>query len=110
MPILYHYTDEAGLNAILTSGFLNPSLASTSRNDVRYGDGQYLTDIEPDTMTAAQLSRDLIGHPFAGRRFTHYLAIEVAELQVVEGRACVFVIRNDQPLEISSRLVRSGAS
>lgn len=110
MPVLYHYTDPAGLRGILASGKLHPSTAATSPRDVRYGDGQYLTDIEPGTMTAAQLSRVLIGHPFQGRRFTHYVAIEVAGLTVIQGRPGVFVIPNDHPLDLTGRVVRSGAN
>jgi Domain of unknown function (DUF6881)/HYD1 signature containing ADP-ribosyltransferase len=64
MPVLFHYTDAAGLDAILLTAQLLPSTGTRSPNDVRYGDGQYLTDIEPGTMTGAQLSRRLLGHPW----------------------------------------------
>src|SRR5450830_747078 len=36
---LYHYTNEAGLNGILDSGQLNPSLKALNPNDVRYDNG-----------------------------------------------------------------------
>jgi hypothetical protein len=42
---LFHYTNESGVNGILDSGVLNPSLKSVNPTDVRYGNGQYLTDI-----------------------------------------------------------------
>src|SRR5437588_12537108 len=98
MPVLFHYTDEAGLQGILSSGQLLPSTMASSPSDVRYGEGQYLTDIEPGTMTSAQLSRRLIGHPFRARRFTHFLAVEITGLTAVEGRPGVFVIPNTGPL------------
>ena len=110
MPVLFHYTDRAGLQGILSSGQLRPSTAATSARDVRYGDGQYLTDIEPGTMSGAQVSRVLIGHPFQGRRFTHYVAIDATGLNVIPGRPGVFVIPNNQPLDITGRVVRSGAN
>lgn len=110
MQLLYHYTDHAGLDGILQSGVLWPSTAASSPRDIRYGDGQYMTDIRPGTMTLAQLSRALIGHPFHGKRFAHYAAIDVTGLNVIQGRPGVFVVPNQQPLDIRGRLVRSGVN
>ena len=110
MPVLYHYTDAAGLQGIIGSGVLRASTAASGASDVRYGDGQYLTDIAPGTMTAAQLSRALIGHPFAGQRFSHYVALDVTGLNVTQGRAGVYVVPNSQALDIRGRLVSSGAN
>jgi hypothetical protein len=110
VAILYHYTNETGLSGILQSGVIWASRAATRPRDVRYGEGQYLTDIEPGTRSRAKLSFALVGHPFAGKRFTHYVAIEVSGLNVVEGRDHVFVIRNAEPLEIRGRLIASGES
>ena len=42
----YHYTSENGAAAILYSGKVRPSLSSSSR-DASYGDGVYLTTLEP---------------------------------------------------------------
>jgi hypothetical protein len=47
---LFHYTDEAGQNGILDSGQLNPSLKSVNPADARYGNGQYLSDVQPGSM------------------------------------------------------------
>ncbi len=110
MRILYHYTDQAGLRGILASGVLRPSTAASSPRDVRYGDGQYLTDIQPGTMSAAQLSRALIGHPFLGHRFTHYVSIDVTGLTVVQGRRGVFVIPGNRPLGLRGRIVTHGVN
>ena len=46
-PKLYHYTNEAGMQGILDSEALNPSLKAINPNDVRYDNGQYLSDIAP---------------------------------------------------------------
>lgn len=61
-------------------------------------------------MSGVRLSRALLGNPFQGRRFTHFVEIDVTGFQVVQGRAGVFVIPNDQPLDLTGRIVRSGAN
>jgi hypothetical protein len=74
---MYHYTTEEGQRGIVESGELRPSLKSENPQDARYGDGQYMSDIAPGTKTCAQLSRCFIGQPFQGKRFTHYVEINV---------------------------------
>ena len=106
--ILYHYTDESGLAGILSSGRLDASTRARNPRDVRYGDGQYLSDIPPGTKGPSQLSRHFLNLPFFGHRFTHYVAIEVEGLAWFEGRTGVFVIPNDQPLDLTGRIVGSG--
>ena len=91
--VLYHYTDEAGMRGITQSGKLRPSLRANNPRDVRYGEGQYLSDFVPGTKPPAQLSREFLGQPFQGRRFTHYVEIDVTGLEVVQGRNGVFVVR-----------------
>ena len=105
---LYHYTNEAGMNGIVGSGSLNPSLKTLNPNDVRYGNGQYLSDVPPGTMTPAQLSRAFINNPFQGARYTNYVAIDVSGLNVIQGRPGVFVIPNETPLDLTGRIVGSG--
>lgn len=105
---LFHYTDEAGQRGILESGRLNPSLKSVSPKDARYGDGQYLTDIAPGTKTCAQLSACFLGIPFQGRKFTHYVEVDVSGLNIVKGRDGVFVNRSGGPLDITRRLMSAG--
>lgn len=107
--VLYHYTDEAGMNGITQSGELRPSLRANNPRDVRYGEGQYMSDIAPGTRTPAQLSREFLGQPFQGRRFTHYVEIDVTGLDVVQGRNGVFVVPGNQPLDLTGRIVGSGA-
>ncbi|WP_277928951.1 HYD1 signature containing ADP-ribosyltransferase family protein, partial [Luteimonas aquatica] len=105
---LYHYTSDAGMRGILESNQLLPSLRSLNPNDVRYGNGQYLSNIVPGTRTSAQLSRDFLGQPFQGRRYTNYVEINVTGLNVVEGRSGVFVVPNDDPLDVVGRIISSG--
>jgi hypothetical protein len=106
--LLYHYTTDAALQAIMNSLELLPSLARRRPQDVRYGDGQYLCSVRPGTMTAAQLSRLLLGHPFSGHRYTHYLAIDVAGLVVHQGRPEIFVIPNSGSLDLTGRIIATG--
>uniref|UniRef100_UPI0023ED2E09 RHS repeat-associated core domain-containing protein n=1 Tax=Zooshikella ganghwensis TaxID=202772 RepID=UPI0023ED2E09 len=42
---LYHYTSDEGLNGIVSSQKMYPSLKANNPKDARYGDGQYFTDI-----------------------------------------------------------------
>ncbi len=105
---LYHYTDEAGLNGILNEGRLNPSLKATNPNDVRYGNGQYLSDIPPGTLTPRELSRAFLNNPFQERKYTHFLEIDPSGLNVVQGRTGVYVIPNETPLSLNGRIVKSG--
>ncbi|MDG4831587.1 HYD1 signature containing ADP-ribosyltransferase family protein [Solwaraspora sp. WMMD1047] len=105
---LYHYTDKRGHDAILASGELRPSLKANNPKDARYGDGQYLTDIKPGTKTLGQLSAAFLRVPWAGRKFTHYIEIDVRGLEVVQGRPGVFVVPNSGPLDLTGRIVSSG--
>ena len=107
---LYHYTDDAGLDGILSSKKLNPSLKANNPKDARFGDGQYLSDIAPGTKTCAQLSRCFIGQPFQGNKFKNYVEIDVTDLNVVKGRDGVFVLPNDKPLDLTNRILGSGAN
>jgi hypothetical protein len=106
--ILYHYTDEQGLQGILATGTLLASTMARNPRDVRYGNGQYLTDLEPGSKTPAQLSREFLNLPYLGRRFTHYVAIVVDGLTVIEGRTGVFVVPNEGPLDLAGRVVAFG--
>jgi hypothetical protein len=61
-------------------------------------------------MSSVRLSRRLLGNPFQGRRFTHFIEIDVTGLQIVQGRRHVFVVPNGQPLDVTGRIVRSGVN
>ena len=106
--ILYHYTNEEGQNGILSSQLLKASTKASNPNGVRYGDGQYLSDIVPGSKTPAQLSRAFLNVPYQGQKFTHYVAIDVTGLNVVKGRNGVYVIPNSNNLDIKNRIVGKG--
>lgn len=105
---LFHYTDEAGQQGILSSKQLNASTKAANPKDVRYGNGQYVSDFAPGTKTPAQLSREFLGQPFQGKKFTHYVEIDVTDLNVIQGRNGVYVIPNDVPLDITDLIIGSG--
>lgn len=105
--ILYHYTNEKGMNAIVESQQLNPSLKANNPKDARHGDGQYLTDIEPYNQTPPGLAARFIKVPNR-YKYTHYIAIDVTGLEVTYGRKGVFVILNDSPLDLTGRIVSTG--
>ena len=106
----FHYTDDAGLEGIKSSKKLNPSLKAYNPKDARYGDGQYVSDIAPGTKSCAQLSRCFIGQPFQGNKFKNYVEIDVTGLNVQKGRDGVFVIPNDGPLDLTNRIISTGAN
>jgi RHS repeat-associated protein len=83
---LFHYTNESGHDAILDSGELRASRKADNPKDARFGDGQYLSNIEPGSKTGGQLSRAFLGVPWAGKKFTHYIEIDVSDLSVLKGR------------------------
>ena len=105
---LFHYTDEQGLKGITSSQRLRASLKAVSPKDVRYGEGQYLSDIVPGTKTPGQISYTFLNDPRGWRRFTHYVEVDVTGLTVVEGRPGVYVIPNSQELDLAGRIVGSG--
>ncbi|MEV4176701.1 HYD1 signature containing ADP-ribosyltransferase family protein [Nonomuraea sp. NPDC049709] len=105
---MWHYTTADNLERIRASLRLNPSLRENNPRDARYGDGQYLTDIPPSTLTGPQLSRRLVHVPFRAERFTHYLEVDVTGLEVVRGREHVFVIPSREPLDLTGRIVSWG--
>jgi hypothetical protein len=105
---LYHYTTEDSMNKIVQSEELYPSLKANNPKDARYGDGQYLTDIEPGTKTQGQLSAAFLRVPWAGQKFTHYVEVDVTGLNVVQGRPGVFLIPNSGNLDLTGRIVSYG--
>lgn len=92
----------------LQSQQLRPSLKALNPSDARYGDGQYLTDLVPGTKTPAQLSQAFVRRPFFGSRYTHYIEVDVAGLNVIEGRPGVFVVPNEEPLDLIGRIMSHG--
>lgn len=99
-----------GLDGILKSKKLNPSLKANNPKDARFGDGQYLSNISPGAMKCAQLSKCFIRQPFQGSKFKNYVEIDFTGLNVTKGRHGVFVLPNNKPLHLTNRIVSSRAN
>ena len=104
---LYHYTNEKGLNGIVNSNKLNPSLKANNLKDARHGNGQYLTDIAPNNTTPTKLAKKLINVPNK-YKFTHYIEINVSGLNIIKGRNGVYVILNEEALDLTGRIISTG--
>ena len=95
------------MNGIKETNQLNPSLKANNPKDARYGDGQYLSDINPNTQTPVSLAKKFINVPNK-YKYTHYVKIDVTGLDVIQGRESVFVIPNDSPLDLTNRIISTG--
>ena len=105
---MYHYTNEDGYQGILKSKNIRPSLKANNPKDARFGEGQYVSDIPPNTKRNSQLSMIFFGIPWAGKRFSHHINLNVRGLDVFHGRKHVYLIKNSQSLDISDRLIGHG--
>lgn len=61
--IMYHYTTKEGLEGIVSSGEVWRSGREVDPNDARYGNGQYVTDIESGSMNKRDLSKQFVRSP-----------------------------------------------
>lgn len=109
---LYHYTNEGGYNGILESAEMWPSIKANNPKDARFGDGQYMSDIQPGTKTPGQLSHAFVRVPWAGHKFSHFFEIDVRGLEIMRSveRPDVYVYLNDGPLDLTGRIVSHGKS
>ena len=82
---------EAGVTVAVTGSALgmNPKNA-------RYGAGQYLPDIKPNSQTSASLAKRFINVPNK-YKYTCYVEIDVTNLNVNQDREGVFAIPNSSP-------------
>jgi RHS repeat-associated protein len=113
--ILYHYTNRAGLDGILASRVIKPSLKANNPRDVRFGDGQYFSDIRPKTRSSSELAVEFVRRPLRTNedKYSHFIAIDVSGLTVRwagSERPHVFVVPNSVPLPIDGRHVNDGAN
>jgi hypothetical protein len=95
------------MNGILREGKINPSLSAVNPEYARFGDGVYVSDIVPGTMTNAQLGNRFISIPNK-YVYTHYVAIDTSGLTVIFNRPHNFTIPTQVPLGISDRLRGAG--
>lgn len=87
---------------------LRPSLVALNPADARYGDGQYFSNAVPGTWSLSRLSRAFLGFPLQGRRFTHFVEVDVSGLVVITGRDGVFVVLSAVLLDLTDRILSSG--
>lgn len=59
MRSYFHYTNREGYEGILATGIIKPSLKSSRRKDATFGDGVYLTTIEPIEVARARIEGSL---------------------------------------------------
>ncbi len=98
------------MRGIVGSRQINPSLASGNPNDVRYGEGQYISDTVPEPETGAWLSGVFREMPFLPERFSHSVELDVTGLPVVEGRQQFLLVRNTAPLGVGDRIMSHGTN
>ena len=98
------------MKGIVDSKKLNPSLKVNNPKDARYGNGQYLSDIKPESYSPAQLAKKFINLPKNKYKYTYtyYIETDVTNLEIIQGRDGVFVIPNEAPLDLTGRIVRTG--
>ncbi|MGI9920181.1 HYD1 signature containing ADP-ribosyltransferase family protein [Vibrio owensii] len=105
---LHHYTTEQGLEGIIASKQIFASTKAKRAKDARYGNGQYLTDIKPNTYSPEKLSMKLFGGPHSFKRCEHFISIDVTALEVDSPVKYIFVVPNEDPLDISDIINASG--
>lgn len=104
---LFHYTNEAGYKAIMETGELLPSIGA---KNARYGAGQYFTDIAPGTATVGQTSARLYGVPWNKSKLTHYIEVEVSNLNIIQNKPYNFLNPSSSPLNLNGKVVSHGQS
>ncbi len=95
------------MSGILKTMQINPSRADINAEYARYGDGVYVSDIVPGTLTNAQLGNRFVSIPNK-YLYTHFIAIETTGLPVAFDRPHNFLIPTQGPLDISTRFRGSG--
>ena len=105
---LYHYTTEEGMQGILRSQKMNPSIKTPTTKDARMGSGQYFTDIIPNSKTDGQISRILFGVQWNTKKVTNYIEVDTSNLNVLKGRDNIFYIPGDTKLDLTNRIINFG--
>jgi hypothetical protein len=124
---LYHYTTESSLLAIIESKVLYPSLDRGDDTDVKYGEGQYFTNISPDIIACMSQSQmtstqresgqisliQLAGRIMAGTltldRFDYFIEFNVSNLIIDRtDNPYTFMHKSKVNLDVSNLIIRSG--
>jgi hypothetical protein len=126
--ILYHYTTEYGLLAIIESRVLRPSLTKPNGRDVLLGEGQYFTSIAPEAiacrsrteMTSSQqqagqlslfqLSRHILGGSLSLKKLDYFIEVDVSSLVIRHSieHQYIYLHESKVDLDISNRIIRWG--
>ncbi|MFJ5927531.1 RHS repeat-associated core domain-containing protein [Kitasatospora sp. NPDC092948] len=104
---LFHYTDADSLKKILASQKLKASKVGVPGHHTVHGGGKYLTPLKPDEWDVFEVSSK-IAHTENISRYTHFLEIRSADLNVVQpvkGRPTVYMIRGEEDLDLTGRIV-----
>ena len=104
---LTHYTTEKGYHQIMESEKLNPSIGL---KNARYGEGQYLTNLDAKDYTAGQISRRLYGVPWNTPKVEYFIKINVNGLNVIQNNSYNFLIPGKNPLNLHGRIIDGGIS
>jgi HYD1 signature containing ADP-ribosyltransferase len=128
---LFHYTNEAGYEGILSSQKLRQSKGF---DNARSGDGQYLTNLNPERiatfakqeLTQQQIQKKLIslqqastylfGRGTKTSNMSHFIEIDITDLPIRQSLTTkgdkikdnVQFILNDRDLDLTGRIVSSG--
>ena len=78
--------------------------------NARFGEGQYLTDIEPNSLTAGQVSRRLYGVPWNTSKIAYHIKVDVKGLNVIQNNPHNFLVPGNNPLPLHGRILDSGVS
>ena len=99
---------------------------NTMSGYAEFGPGQYLTDITPERalpgpsaglsadqveqgfMSRWQLSHRLTTTPWNASNLTHFVEIDVSDLNVLSPRPGTFLIPGEDSLDLSGRIIRGG--
>jgi len=82
--LYYHYTDDEGAKSILRSGKILASLEFMQNGDAGFGNGVYLTKLEPETSTKSEIALNnwmKTGPPFI-KKTQNYFVIKIPDCDV----------------------------
>jgi hypothetical protein len=105
---LHHYTTAKGFQGISDSKEIFASTKAKRAADARHGNGQYFSDIKPNTFSPEDLSMILFGGPQNFDRCKYFFSINVTALEVNSPVEHIFVLPNEDPLDISDIINASG--
>jgi hypothetical protein len=110
----------------MESGVFRPSLTKKNGRDVLFGEGQYFTNIAPETIVARsqsqmtpaqiesgqisllQLSRYTMGGTLQLEKLDYFIEFDVSELAIVECNEYIYLHQSSIGLNVRDLIIRSG--